>query len=57
MDLRLKCNTYKIKLLKENIEGKLLGIGFDNNFLAITSKAKIVLYIQKGICKGGSSGV
>ena len=37
-DLNLRPET--IKLLKENIEGKLLDIGLDNDFLDLTPKSK-----------------
>lgn len=38
MDLNAKCKT--MKLLEENIEGKLHDVGFDNNFLGRIPKTQ-----------------
>lgn len=42
MDSRLKCKPEIIKLLKENIEKKLLDIGFNNDFWDKTPEAQVV---------------
>ena len=40
-DLRLKVRPETVKLLEENIGGKLLDIALSNHFLDLATKAKI----------------